>query len=283
MPVTVVVVGASGFIGQALVRELVQRRISVTAVSRRACSFPANVMECIVDDYGTTPSDPDAVLVHLAEKADVGEAEKLGHGHLSEVGRRVEALLAKKFARFVYISSGRVYKATIERPRSPADPTTADLIYETAKLAAEDLVRSTDGVIVRLGNVYGPPLKAGTVLSDIVRQIPGTEPVVVKDNNPARDFLWIEDAARGLADIALGTATGTFNLGTGISTSAAQLARIALEAAGDTERTVIAIKPKQNENIDSIALDISATTAQFGWRPSTPLSAGIKILLQGTP
>ena len=257
------------------------RGVTVSAVSRRVCPVPVEVRTVLVDDdYEATPTNPRATIVHLAETADIGEAQRIGGDHIAKVSSRVAALLAKGFSRFVYVSSATVYKSNFDKPRMPTDPVAPDGIYETAKLAAENLVRKADGVIVRLGNIYGSPLKNGTVIADIISQIPGTKPVTVRNDNAARDFLWLDDAAKGLAEIALGSATGTFNLGSGIATSPAEIARIALRASGAPDRPVTTQEPRRRSEIDSIALDVTETTSQFGWRPSTTLADGISALLQ---
>src|SRR5262249_40259884 len=50
---------------------------------------------------------------------------------------------------------------------------------------------------------------------------------------------WIDDAAEGLTAIALGDETGVFDLGTGVSISAGDVARLALAAAGEQGRPVV--------------------------------------------
>jgi nucleoside-diphosphate-sugar epimerase len=279
MPKSISVTGASGLIGGALIRELVSRDVDVTAVSRRPSRTLTGVTVKTIESYRETPVDPKAIVVHLAELALIGEAEKRGCNYISEVTGRVSALLEKNFARIVYVSSGSVYATDGTDPRSPSDRATPDSIYAKAKIAAEELVLDSGGAVARLSNVYGSPLKPGTVISDILNQLPGTAPVVVRDDNPARDYLWLGDAARGLADIALGEATGLFNLGSGTATSATEIARIALAVWGERDRDVIATIPKREGKIDAIALDCSKTTANFGWRPSTTLADGIRMVL----
>lgn len=274
------VTGASGFIGRALIRELARREVNVIAVSRRPSSAPANVLTKIVDLYEATPPDPTAVMVHLAELADIREVERRGSGYLTETTNRTKALLENNYARFVYVSSGKVYRNDSTEPKSPTDLISPNGIYASTKLAAEDLVRQKDGVIVRLGNIYGPPVKQGTVIADILDQIENDGPIMIRDDNPARDYLWIDDAAKGLAGIALGLSTGIFNLGSGVATSPSELACIALDVSGEPNRSIIANNPKRQGEIDSIALDFSDTTAQFGWRPRWTLAEGINTLLK---
>lgn len=277
----VVITGASGFIGTALVAELARRDVQVTAVSRRSCDLPSDVAGAAVADYGETPARPDAVLVHLAENPGIDAAQAAGDAYVYEVGKRAQILLDKGYRRFVYMSSGLVYGTRDRSPHSPAASVEPGCVYAKAKLAVEEIVNRAGGAIIRLGNIYGPSPRPGTVLADILRQIPGAGPLKVKNEHPARDYLWFEDCVRGLADIALGAATGVFNLGTGVATSVGDMARMALEIAGETDRPVVSETTKRHGEIDAIALDVSATIAAFGWQPTKSLADGLRFLVRG--
>ncbi len=277
----VVVTGASGFIGRALIDEFARRDIQTLAVSRRPCAVPSGADVSVVADYPDTPVPAGATLIHLAERADIGEAERLGEQHLQETRQRIMALLVAARGRIVYASSGRVYGSETIRPHPPADPTRADCFYARAKLEAEQIVlESGRGVIARVGNVYGPPVKPGTVLGDILAQVPGNGPLRIRDAGAARDFVWVGDIARGLADMATGEATGIFNLGTGVASSAGDIARTALQLCGEEDRPVETSVPTDPGAINTIALDATQTTAVFGWRPEVTLESGLHRLIE---
>ena len=106
-------------------------------------------------------------------------------------------------------------------------------------------------------------------------------PLTVRDPSPIRDFLWIEDAARGLADMAVGTGLGIFNLGSGTGVSVGDLARLALDLAGQSDRPVVASQPSQRPS--SLSLNISSTASTFGWAPQVPLSHGLAQLQESRP
>jgi UDP-glucose 4-epimerase len=277
----VVVTGASGFIGSALVAELMQRENVVQAVSRQQTPGRSDVTSVIVTSYDETPRLENSSIIHLAEVSDSRAANQLGKQYVEDVKRQTSVLLAKNFNRFIYVSSGTVYSKGKLPPRIPTSDTSSDSIYTDAKLAAEELVREAGGVVVRLSNIYGPPAKQGTVIADILAQIPGEGPMKIRDFTPARDYLWVGDAATGLADIALSEAVGVFNLGTGIETTAGSLAKIALAVAKESNRPIIATVGNQTDTPDSIALDASDTTLTFGWKPTIFLEEGMKILFEG--
>lgn len=275
----VFVTGASGYIGGALIRELAIRDVEVVAFSRRNISYFADIKTKLVDSYDDVPPDPAATIVHLAELSDINEAERRGKNYIAEVSNCVNALRKKKFARFVYVSSASLYPTTSNVPLTVHSPVEANSTYARAKIAGESLVIQSSGVVARLANIYGLPLKPGTIIFDIFRQLPSGNKIEVQDDNPARDYLWLGDAARGLADIALGSATGIFNLGSGKAASPLEIVQLVLAARNEVGRQFWAKKSKQHNQVNMIALDYANTTSQFGWRPSMTLSDGIRALL----
>lgn len=277
---SVVVTGASGFIGNALVHFLAEQGTTVTAISRQPCAVPKNVQQIIVNHYVDAPIETDSVVIHVAELSNIGEIEKLGTPCINEAYERARHLLEKKFQRFVYVSSGSVYGTGYQTPRTTSAEVKTDTVYNAGKLVVEKLVRASGGTVARISNIYGPPVKAGTIFFDILSQIPGSDPLKVQDIHPARDYLWIDDLVRGLTAMALGKPNGTFNLGTGIATTAEDIARIALDVAGETSRLVKGTTTNRQNETDCLVLDSSQTESSFGWRAETTLVRGMKILLK---
>lgn len=266
----VVVTGASGFLGRAVVSSLVGRQMKAVAVSRHAVQIPG--AEFIgVTDYRDTPCPPGASLIHLAEEAAISAAAGRGDAHVDEVRERVTALATKGFRRIVYASSGQVYRVSSEK----VDP------YVRGKRAAEMIVDKAGGVIARLANIYGPRINRNTLIGDILRQIPGEGPLRLRNTEPRRDFLWIADAAESLVAAGLGRATGCFDVGSGKTIAAGDVARLALAVAGQASRSVISCAPASEKEADEIALDIAPMAASFNWHPRTSLQEGLSHLLTG--
>ena len=273
----VVVTGASGFIGRALVIELARRRHNVMAVARTPQSWPAGVEGTLVKRYADLVLPDCPTVIHLAETSRQGAIEDVSHS--AECVALVQSLLAQGPKRFVYASSAVVYGDTMLHPRRPDENPFPDSVYAMAKLACEGVALAAGGTVARLANVYGRGMAKHSVLAEILAQIPGRSPLAIRDGRPVRDFLWIDDAARGLADLALGRAHGVFNVGTGAGTSIADLARLALRSAGEGRRALRETHP--TEQASAIVLDIETMAATVGWRPVVSLGDGVARLLQG--
>lgn len=263
----VAVTGASGFLGRSVVEALRRSGRSVAAVSRRAGEGMI-----AVSDYRQTPAAP--VIVHLAETSDRAVANEGGESTVSEAVDRVTCLAREGRTRVILASSVAVYGERDDPPFRVGDPTPADDPSARAKLGSERVVHGAGGVVLRLSNVYGPGMAPGSVLADILAQIPGRGPLEVRDSRPERDFLWIEDAAAAfLAMIDEGAnAAGTWNVASGRSVAIGRLATMALAAAGEGDRPVRSRRPGPGSRV---RIDIEETVSRFGWRPVTSLEEGI--------
>jgi nucleoside-diphosphate-sugar epimerase len=167
----ILVTGASGFVGRALVTELAGLGYSVRAAMRQPADvFPRNVEVVAVSDL-TRPVEWRALLkgvetvVHLAGIAHAGPeiAEEL----YDRVNRLATTELAKAahavgVRHLVFISSIRAQSgpssAEVQRETDTPQPTDA---YGRSKLTAEDAVRAA-GIpftILRPVLVYGPGVK----------------------------------------------------------------------------------------------------------------------------
>jgi len=269
----VVVTGASGFLGQAVLNRLVNLDVQVIGVARR----PGPGLH-VVAHYGQTP--PGDVLVHLAQTSDRHVVNAIGAAHEVEADATMGALLATRPARVVFGSSAVLYGDGTNHRHGPDDPVHEIDSYTRIKAACERRVLETPGVagsVARMVNLYGPGMAHGNVLSHVLAQIPGSGALRVFDDGPVRDFLWIEDAAQALVQMALGQACGVFNVGTGHATSIRQLALTALATAGQAERAVYATQ--RSARPSHLVVDPSRTHQAFAWSATTPLTSGLRQLL----
>jgi nucleoside-diphosphate-sugar epimerase len=100
----------------------------------------------------------------------------------------------------------------------------------------------------------------------------------VLDTTPVRDFLWIDDAARALALMATGEASGVFNVGSGQGVSIRELANVVLDAAGQAGRPVESVRV--GSRFSRLVVDIAQTKEVFGWYPAVTLVEGISTLVK---
>jgi len=212
----VLVTGASGFIGSAVVAALARDGYAVRAAVRRPLlSFPAGV-EVVQHpdlaqafDWQPLLQSVDQV-VHLAGIAHTRGADRMSY---DRVNRQATAQLAAAAAQagvkhFVFVSSIRAQSgpaadhALTERD----DPAPTDA-YGTSKLAAEAAVRAS-GVpftILRPVLLYGPGVKGNLAL--LARAAATRLPLPVKDFGNRRSLLGIDNFISALAFVLATPAT----------------------------------------------------------------------------
>ena len=177
---TVLVTGASGFVGSALCADLVRRGYRVRAVVRelsRAAGLPGQLVQ--ISDIGTHADWSSALagvdaVVHLAARVHVMRDNALEPltafraVNVIATERLARAAAAQGVKRFVYLSSIKVNgeSTPLGQPYTPDDvPAPVDpygISKHEAELALHRVVRQTalEFVTIRPVLVYGPGVKA---------------------------------------------------------------------------------------------------------------------------
>ena len=247
-----IVTGGAGFIGSHVVDALVARGDEVVVVDSLVHGKRDNVSsgaELHVRDIREALDDvfdavrPEAVF-HLAAQADVrvsvehpvddAEVNVLGSVRILEGARR-------HGAQVVFSSTGGAIYGECEEPAREDGPCEPLSPYGTAKLAAEEYLRSynrlhgTKHVALRYGNVYGPRQdphgEAGVVAIFLGALARSERATIFGDGGQTRDYVYVGDVARATLS-AIGQDGGVYNVGTGRETSVVELYEICARVTG---------------------------------------------------
>lgn len=305
----VLVTGAAGFVGTALVKRLLTLPdFQVLAGVRNSVKkFPENVFSLSLGDIGRSvccqPLLGISALVHCAARVHVTSGQFACP--LSEFRKtNVEGTLklARQAAqegvkRFVFISSikvngegmsvGKLYRA--DDPPSPQDP------YGISKLEAEEgllaLAKETtmEVVIIRPVLVYGPGVKGNfrSMMRLIERGVP--LPLGAIDNK--RSLVGIDN----LIDLIIhcidhpAAANQVFLAGDGEDLSTTELLRAVGKAMGKPVRlipvpagllqfgaTLLGKKAMAQRLLGSLQVDISKTCELLDWKPPYTVEEGLR-------
>jgi len=298
------VTGGAGFIGSHLCDRLVSDGWFVTIVDNLSAgsrdsvapllaSEKARLLECDVrDTQRFAPLFRDVGCgFHLA--AEVSVARSVEQPVLCadvNVLAFVEILhLAReRSVPVVYASSSAVYgnrdDAAIgeDAPPAPTSPYGASKLADEAFARAAKDSRGVPTVGLRFFNVYGPRQNpdgdyAAVVPSFIRAALSGKAPRIHGDGLQTRDFVFVSDVVRALAESAnraADLAGNVFNVGSGTATSILELAHITAGCAPRASLPPVFL-PRRSGDIRNSCADIRRMQAALGIRTMTPLDEGI--------
>jgi nucleoside-diphosphate-sugar epimerase len=199
---TVAVVGAAGFVGRVLLRQLEERGIKVTAVVRGAPELSVDGEFHTVGAKATSgAADRFDVVVNLAYPTS-GPGYEYPEQNLA-IARTVEDLVNDGGA-VIHVSTLAVFGMALDRPVSAGPvPEVRDNAYVESKIAAEHLLsevhveRGISLDIVRLGNVWG--YASSNWATSLVHKLLTGRPVGVSGMPAYSNTTDVENAASYLA------------------------------------------------------------------------------------
>lgn len=294
----VLVLGASGFLGQYLCRELLCRGVRVTGYDRgRPVENRSD--DFIQGDFIQETRFPDLlaegrfdVVYHLISTTmPIPGTSNMSREVEENILPTVRLLDAMKQtdAEMIFISSGgTVYGESQGSPHSCLDPLRPISSYGIQKVAIEQILGlyvstgEVHGKICRISNPYGVmPQKDRTqgIIPILVRRLLDGEPITLFGET-VRDYIYISDVIEAL--IAAADYTGgktVFHIGSGMGTGLHELVRLLEERSGLRFKAVDN-QPIRACDVRENVLDISDTIRVLGWMPRVSLTDGIDRTLE---
>ncbi len=191
--------------------------------------------------------------------------------------------------RVVFCSTASVYGDPEKLPMHEDDRLNPLTPYCISKRASEDLLdfyhrrAGLSWIALRFFNVYGPGQKTEayytSVINHFVRRIHNGEPPVIDGRGEqSMDFIHVHDIARAIV-LALESEKDNvpINVGTGIDTSIADLAKILIEASG---ADVEPIFNPRDVLVSRRAADITRAREVIGFEPTISVRDGMTDLIK---
>lgn len=271
------ITGVAGFIGSHIAERLLRDGWDVAGVddlsTGRLDNVPSGVAFSAVDVATIRDTAPFDVLWHCA--ASYRDRLAWEQDARTNVLGTIAAIRAAQQhgARIVYCQTSLCYGPN---PASPV-PITAPLApvgsYAVSKTAGEGYIRDSGlpWVSLRLANIYGPRNLSGPIPTFYKRLASG-QPCTVVDAR--RDFVFVDDMV-WVAVTAGRQGEGVYHISSGHDYSIAEVYRAAARTMG-CDAPEPAPVPRGPDDVATLLLDPTATTAEYGWRARTPLAEGIE-------
>ena len=197
-----------------------------------------------------------------------------------EAARRLEV------SRIVQTSTSEVYGTAMTVPIPEHHPLHPQSPYAASKVGSDQLALSyrrsfeTPVVVARPFNTFGPRQSARAVIPTIITQALSREAIELGSTSPTRDFVYVEDTARGIircaeVDDALGE---VINLGTGVEVSIGGIVERVLTLVDRELPVVVAedrLRPPRSE-VERLIADRSKARTMLGWEPAVDFDEGLR-------
>jgi UDP-glucose 4-epimerase len=286
----VLVTGGAGFIGSHLVERLLDRGDEVLVIDnyvtgRRDTLAPHRRLALV---EGTIADEalvwrafdhlrPDRVVHAAASYKDPDAWREDSLTNVVGTANVVQAAQHHQVRRFIYLQTALCYglhpqeqPITLTHPLRPEGSS-----YAISKTAGEHYVRLSglDWISFRLANAYGPRNLSGPLPTFYQRLTTG-KPCFVMDTR--RDFMYVDD----LIDVMLRALdgrgrSGPYHVSSGSDVAIKELFEATLQALQIKLEAPVEVRPRNPDDAPTILLDPSQTNADFGWRTSTSLEAGV--------
>jgi nucleoside-diphosphate-sugar epimerase len=303
VPVSVVVTGSAGFVGRAVVAELVRRGRTVVAVDRRpptqGSTGPVGPAPLVLtgdllhrDELVDAALDSATAVVHLAGcpgvRDDAPDVDRRRHRDNVLATARVLAAVPVHVP-VVVASSSSVYGGSAGRPSRETDRVAPRGGYARSKVAVEELCarRAAAGgrvTVVRPFTVVGEGQRPDMAVARwLAAAYAGTPLEVYGSLERTRDLTDVRAVARVLATLTEpGCApTGVLNVGTGRPHTLAEVVDAVALATGCPVRT--RVTPAATAEPSDTWADTSRLKATVGFVPETDLHLVVRRQLAGSP
>lgn len=295
------VTGGAGFVGSHLARRLAQLgwTVSILDIAKAPTDLAAvatvnhgSVLDAALTDRLIAEADFVIHMAGIAEPARYGE-DPLETMDVNLLGTIAVARQCAQHGRpLLFASTSEIYGVNPQVPwREDADRVLGPVsnvrwCYSSAKAAAEHYLQALrrkmglDYTVVRFFNIYGPDLH-GRVVDGFIRAALAGEPIVVHgDGQQTRCFCYIDDAVEALVRIVSQPVQRgeTYNIGTEIETSVAELAQTIIrlaDSASPLESTPYSGLYEGFQDVTRRQPDIGAVCRDFDWAPTIRLEDGL--------
>jgi nucleoside-diphosphate-sugar epimerase len=286
------VTGATGFLGQRVACELLDRGVEVHA--SRHCMAPAEGLGLIWHDLDLASASavrrvlaavrPDA-LVHLAW--NVGPDYQSSPNN--DAWAKWSAILAREFVRSggrrILMAGSCAEYDWAEMPLGEASPCRPGNRYGAAKLSLFQEVRelADDRVTVvwpRLFFLFGEGERPGRVIPRIIRDVESGQDIDWISSDLRRDYLHADEAASAIAHLSMTGADGVVNVASGEAPTVTEIAQTVARALGKGEPSVSGAQGPTSGPVE-IRADASRL-ARLGWTPTRTVAEALASLSLAT-
>lgn len=247
--------GASGLLGRYICDELVVRRVPFKLLGRETNN--SSIKESLsyfyydfsrpLDDSLRYFLDDVDVLIHLAALLPNPASQAIDYFSCNSVAPKAlfDLCADSGVGRFVFLSGSNIMQplAGFVTAHSPYASSLRQPTYLASKMAGELLLLNSssapDLLIVRPSSIYGHGIRSG-LFRNLYDSFVNNKTVALSSGGLfTADFVYAADIATIVLNLIESSLSGVFNVGTGLASSAHQVAKVFLSVLGAEEDLIV--------------------------------------------
>ena len=278
---SILVTGATGFIGKHLIKKIHNYNI---AVDKNGKNVDLRIRK---DVLKMKRAD---IVIHLAAKipAKKNYSKNIFFEHnILGTLNILEYCVQKKIKKIIFVSS-YVYGKPKNNPINEKYEIKPHNTYAKSKVLSEELCKiyaekyKIQIIILRPFNIFGDLQKDNSLISNIIKSIKNNNNITIINKNNKRDYLFIDDLIDAIIKlIDYKCKFEIFNIGSGTSYSLENI--VNLFENKSKKKIKRKYKISKENNIPKIQADITKIKKEIKWNPKYTLVEGIeKIIVKNT-
>lgn len=287
--------GASGFVGRALLAPLAARGFAVHAVARHVPSDVSGATWHPADLLDETAAR--ALLRDLRPSVLLHAAWYVAHGRFwtapeNATWRDASEALAAAFVetggrRFIGIGSCAEYAEAAGADDAPWPETRAiapATPYGRAKAELHARLARRGGVALawaRLFHLFGPGEHPDRLVPSVACALAAGEPARIASGRPVRDFAATRFVGEALAALAASDVTGPVNVASGEGRAIAAIARILADEAGRDDLLRLGALPDRPGEVPAMVADVARLRREVGFAAPPAVEHDLRALMRG--
>ena len=295
----VIVTGATGAIGTALIQELINNEIEVLVFCREGSKRNSQIPEskfvtkrfCSLSQLAKVQNDTGKaydIFYHFAWEGTTGDARNNMYLQNQNVRYALDAVnTAKRFGCHTFIGAGsQAEYGRVEGVLKPETPTYPETGYGIAKLCAGQMTREyahqldMKHIWTRILSVYGPNDGEQSMVMSTIRNFQKGKVSQFTKGEQIWDYLYSGDAARAFYLLGKKGKDGkVYVLGSGKAKPLAEYIKDIRDVVEPEMAIELGALPYSDKQVMHLEADIEEVTKDIGWEPQISFKKGIENII----
>jgi nucleoside-diphosphate-sugar epimerase len=240
--VTVLVTGASGFLGAATVELADRIGLTVVATARRGSDRVIGVdLEDVLALVAMLDDVQPAAIINCAVVADFGSGVLAKQYRTNALAPAVMAGWAVRHNTLLVQASASIVHGSRTQRIGPTTGVNPDTDYARSKWLAEEMIRASGcrSAIIRFAGIFGRSGPSHLGINTAIRNAAnGSPPTVVGRGRARRNYVHVQDAAAALVHCVQSDQTGVFMMGGADTLSIREMLEAVVRVYSPSEKLV---------------------------------------------